>query len=477
MGELYHKADKMKPLYTSVQHLDQRAYSTLGLSEDLLMEHAALALLKAVVSCETSTSILILSGPGNNGADGIVLARLLLQEGYTPLLWLPYGVKSTMAKKQLLRAKACGVSLYEAIEPPPLDNFGIIVDALFGSGLTRPIAPEWSVFFQVLKTHPAVKIACDLPSGLFDNGSFDGIFSADHTVTMGAAKEALFYDHVKPHIGALTIAPLGLPESVYCLESTSWLVETSDLKLPHRTNNNVHKGSFGHLTVLSGTMEGAPQIAALSALHFGSGLVTLLSKTPLHLPYSLMQSRIRPNNSTAMVLGMGLGEAYNEEEIITLTQGLPTLFDADLCHHQGLLRWIESSYPRVITPHPKEFCQILLYGGFGEVSISELQAKRFFYLRRFSEQFPKCVVVLKGATTLIAEAGICYVLPHGDVRLAKGGSGDVLAGVIGGLLAQGYSGLEAAIQGTLAHQLASQKIPCNSYASSPALLINALANL
>jgi len=183
----------MQKVFESCYPLDKRAYEVYGLTEDILMEHAAGGMAAYIRShFPSGTSILVAAGAGNNGADGIVLARQLVGS-YEMRLYLPFGVKSEMAKLQLERAKAVGVPIVEEIE-----DADVVVDALFGAGLTRRLDEKAQQLIHKLNALDGDKIACDIPTGIAQNGELMPIaFRADVTITMGAYKEALFLDESK----------------------------------------------------------------------------------------------------------------------------------------------------------------------------------------------------------------------------------------------------------------------------------------
>jgi hydroxyethylthiazole kinase-like uncharacterized protein yjeF len=449
----------MIKVFQSVNTLDAKCYTQYHLSEDLLMEHAALGLKAALP--KKALKILIVAGSGNNGADGIALARQIV--GYHDVsLYLPIEVKSKMAILQEKRAKAVGVHFVRELEK----GYDVVVDALFGSGLTRPLDEKMQSLIMILNQLDALKIACDIPSGI----GLDGLlcempFVADKTVTMGAYKEVLFLDEVKDFVGEIVVADLGVDASLYVDESDTYLLEEKDMHLPYRLLQNTHKGHFGHLAVVAGKKQGAGVLAAKAALAFGAGLVTVVENEPYVIPESLMSDTVLPENTTAVCIGMGLGNAYDDgylKQFVTYhDKGM--LVDADLFYMPIMIDILKRE-KLVITPHPKEFVALLKHVEIADISVEELQKKRFFYAREFHKTFPQVTLVLKGANTLILSENRCYINPFGSSVLSKGGSGDVLGGLIASLLAQGYSTLEASITGSLAHALSSRKIDKNSYA-------------
>ena len=346
-------------------------------------------------------------------------------------------------------------------------NADCIIDGIFGSGLNKALSSEICEILSLANGTKSLKIAVDIPSGIDKSGRIlGGAFCADLTIAMGALKLALFSDAAKDYVGQIKIANLGISRSNFERGSEYFLLQKSDLKLPLRRKQNTNKGDFGHTYVVSGQMSGAAQMAALAAHAIGSGLVSVVSDEPLNLSPILMQ-KSSFEHARVVVCGCGLGEQKID---LAALRDKSCVIDADLCYKREILSLLNANLNLILTPHPKEFCSLLKIAGIADISVSELQEHRFELARAWSEKFSG-VLVLKGANTLIAQAGIIYVCDKGSAALAKGGSGDVLAGLIGGLLAQGYSPLQASICGVLAHALAARAFAKNSYALNPLDLI------
>jgi len=346
-------------------------------------------------------------------------------------------------------------------------NADCIIDGIFGSGLNKPISAEICEILSLANSAKSLKIAVDIPSGIDKLGRIlGGAFCADLTITMGALKLALFSDGAKDYVGRIKVANLGISRQNFEERSEYFLLQKSDLKLPLRRKQNTNKGDFGHTYVVSGQMSGAAQMAALAAHAIGSGLVSVVSEGPLNLSPILMQ-KSSFDAARVVVCGCGLGERKVD---LAALRDKSCVIDADLCYKREILSLLNANSNLILTPHPKEFCSLLKIAGIADLSVSELQERRFELAQAWSDKFSG-VLVLKGANTLIAQEGIIYVCDNGSAALAKGGSGDVLAGLIGGLLAQGYSPLQASICGVLAHALAARAFAKNSYALNPLDLI------
>jgi hydroxyethylthiazole kinase-like uncharacterized protein yjeF len=455
----------MRYVYEKTDILDQRCYDVFKLTPDILMEHAGLALARAVkkrLTCKKKA--LFICGTGNNGADGMVAARLL-HPTYDVALFCPHPPKSPLAKLQYERAKAVGLSVVDT-----LIDADVYVDALFGAGLNRSLDKPTCKLLETINAKEGYKIACDVPSGIqTDLQTGNSVFRADETVTMGALKLALLNDSAKDTVGKIKVADLGVSHLLYDTQSPYVLLQKKDLRLPFRRTKNSHKGTFGHVAIVQGIKEGAARLAGMGAFHFGAGLVTLVGEKTKKLPVYLMNDASLPKNADVIVAGMGLLEPFDENVLSSwlLENDLPLVIDASLSSHPLVQKIVASKKPVVFTPHPKEFSALLNLTCQKNASVEEIQANRFAYAKFFSETYPQTVLLLKGANTIIAHQGKLFINTYGEPSLAKGGSGDVLAGMIGALIAQGYPIKEAAIQASLAHALVSQKLTCHNFALTP----------
>ena len=464
----------MQNLYDEVSFLDQRCYEEFALSEDLLMEHAADGMADYIRKLfPKGSSILIATGSGNNGADGITLARLLHAD-YDISLWYVKAPKSTMCLLQQKRAEYIGITPVEL----PQEAYDIVVDAVLGTGFNGNFNETLRREMQLLNTIHGYKIACDVPSGLRKDGTCEpDTFVAQTTLTMGALKKGMFLDEAKEFVGTLQVLDLGVARSIYEVRSRWKLLEYSDMKLPYRDKKNTHKGSFGHTAVIIGEKAGAATLTASSALHIGSGLVTLIECEPHDIPAELMRSEHLPTNTTSIAVGMGLGDVWSEKDLDeVLDNELPLVADADILYREKIKQLLKRD-DIVITPHPKEFATLLHLVGLAKTNVATLQKNRFEYAELFCKTYPNVTLLLKGANVIIGKNREFFINPHGSPKLAKGGSGDVLSGIIAGLLAQGYSTLDAAINGTLIHTKLAQIYEGADFSLTPTALIESIRKL
>jgi hydroxyethylthiazole kinase-like uncharacterized protein yjeF len=441
------------------------------------MEHASMGMANYIkANFPQDSSVLIVCGVGNNGADGIVLARLL-QSYYDVKLYIPFGVKSVMAQIQLERVESLDIEFVDEVE-----EADVVVDAIFGAGLSRELDEKTRRLIVELESLKGFKIACDVPTGIdVDGNPLPMALFCDVTITMGALKECLYSDMAKDYVGEIICVDLGVSHKKYTqgFNTNLYLLEESDMKLPSRKRANTHKGSFGHLAVIAGEKEGASILAGLSALRFGAGLVTLIGEdieTPL--PIALMQDTELPYNKTAIAFGMGF-DAFDEEIVEDMLDSeVPIVLDAGIFSDEIVLEFLEQKEREIVlTPHPKEFVDLWNLTIDSPLNIAVLQANRLEKVREFCSLFPNVTLLLKGANMIIAHGESLFINPYGRGNLSKGGSGDVLSGLIGALLAQGYDILTATIQGSLALTAGANAYKGSSYAMLPSDLIEAIGNL
>ncbi|MGL2794941.1 NAD(P)H-hydrate dehydratase [Helicobacter pylori] len=464
----------MLSVYEKGNALDKRALEEWLLSEDILMENAAMALERAVLkNASLGAKVIILCGSGDNGGDGYALARRLMGR-FKTLVFEMKLAKSPMCQLQKERAKKVGVVIKTWEDNHKDLECDVLVDCVVGSAFKGGLEPFLD--FESLSQKARFKIACDIPSGIDSKGRVDKrAFKADMTISMGAIKSCLLSDRAKDYIGELKVGHLGVFNQIYEIPTDTFLLEKSDLKLPLRDKKNAHKGDYGHAHVLLGKHSGAGLLSALSALSFGSGVVSIQALeceiTSNNKPLELVFCENFPKKLSAFALGMGLdGLPKDFKKWLELA---PCVLDAGVFYHKEVLQALEKEV--ILTPHPKEFLSLLKSVGIN-ISMLELLDNKLEIARDFSQKYPKVVLLLKGANTLIAHQGRVFINHLGSVALAKAGSGDVLAGLIVSLLSQNYTPLDAAINASLAHALAGLEFK-NNYALTPLDLIEKIKRL
>ncbi|MFP6294071.1 NAD(P)H-hydrate dehydratase [Helicobacter pylori] len=466
----------MLSVYEKVNALDKRAIEEWLLSEDILMENAAMALERAVLqNASLGAKVIILCGSGDNGGDGYALARRLVGR-FKTLVFEMKPAKSPMCQLQQERAKKAGVVIKTYEENALNQNLecDVLIDCVVGSNFKGELEPFLNL--ESLSQKVRFKIACDIPSGIDSKGRVDKrAFKADLTISMGAIKSCLLSDRAKDYVGELKVGHLGVFNQIYEIPTDIFLLEKSDLKLPLRDKKSAHKGDYGHAHVLLGKHSGAGLLSALSALSFGSGVVSVQALeceiTSNNKPLELVFCENFPNPLSAFALGMGLENI--PKDFKKWLELAPCVLDAGVFYHKEVLQALEKEV--ILTPHPKEFLSLLKSVGIN-ISMLELLDNKLEIARDFSQKYPKVVLLLKGANTLIAHQGRIFINNLGSVALAKAGSGDVLAGLILSLLSQNYTPLDAAINASLAHALAGLEFK-NNYALTPLDLIEKIKRL
>ena len=453
-----------RDLYTvaQVRVMEREALATLQITGFALMRRAVTAALASLRRhWPQARRIAIYCGPGNNGGDGFLLGALARESGLqVELLALVRDAHGDAAlARDAWESVAGPVPVWNA--PDVLPDADVHVDALYGIGLNRAPAPEVALLIERINASHTPVLALDVPSGLdADTGHCPGMaIRADVTVTFVAHKRGLYTGQAADCTGALELAALGVPDTL----PAAALVDARTLRaggLPRRARY-ANKGDNGHVLVVGGAagMSGAVYLAGAGALRSGAGLVSVAT----HPTHATMLNLTRPelmvhavsdapmlqpllDRASVIALGSGLGrEAWGRAlwQAVLATRK-PLVLDAD-----GLNLLAEEprefSTPVVLTPHPGEAARLL-----GR-STSEIEADRFAAARELSRRHA-AVVVLKGAGSLVArEDGRLDVCPWGNPGMASGGMGDLLAGIIAALLAQGCTAWQAACLGVGLH--------------------------
>lgn len=469
--------------------LDRHTIETIGVPAELLMESAGRAVAEAALELRPrGAAVDVLVGPGSNGGDGLVAARHLQLLGVA-VRALCVGDPAALrgeAGANAARARAAGVALQSfALELAPA---ALLVDAIFGTGLARPVegvaarAIDW---IEAARARGSLVLAVDLPSGLdADTGQPLGrAVCADATLTLGLPKLGLAQEPGRSLAGRVRVARIGIADSAPGLraEAELWTRAGAGRRLPPRPRAG-HKGSFGHVLVVAGSVgkTGAAALAAAGAGRVGAGLVTVACPAGLNdvmegLCTEAMTAPVPDTKERCFAAGaedalLGLAETRDvvalgpgigtHPETVSLVRALaarlerPLVLDADglnaLGNAVGVLK--ARSAPSILTPHPGEAGRLL------GISTQEVNRDRVGAARRLAESSGG-VVLLKGAASVIAAPDGRVVLnPTGGPALATGGTGDVLTGVVVGLLAQGLDARDAAALGAFVHGLAADRL-------------------
>jgi NAD(P)H-hydrate epimerase len=446
-----------------------------------LMERAANQLLRWYVSrFDRSKRVFFFIGPGNNGGDGLALARLLDAHGYDCRVYYINFTEKTSDdwKKNLIRLEtetSLRVNFLKSGDQFPIIPTGdIIIDAIFGSGLSRPAEGLAGEVISIINQFRAIIISIDIPSGLFgeDNSlnNYEFVIRASYTLSFQFPKISFLFAENAAYLGEWFILPIGLSENaIRNIDSSFHLTENKDLiSFLKKRKKFDHKGVYGHGLLVSGSLGrmGAAVLGASAALRTGIGLITC------HVPgcgVVIVQSSVREamveideNDKcvseigstdiySAVGIGPGVGtqpESQNALHQLLITCKKPLVIDADGLNILSLNKeWLSLIPPgTVLTPHPKEFERI---AGKSENSYQRLVRQIELSIKL------KCVIVLKGAyTSVTTPDGMVFFNSTGNPGMATAGSGDVLTGIVLSLLSQGYKPEEAAVLGVYLHGLA-----------------------
>ncbi|MCX8048980.1 MAG: NAD(P)H-hydrate dehydratase [Methylohalobius sp.] len=411
-------------------------------------------------------SIAVLCGGGNNGGDGYILARYALDEGLAVTVFA-LSPPDRLQGDALLAWESYRAAKGEVTETLPitLEGFDVVVDALLGTGLDREVAGKYAQAISHINAFSGGVLAIDIPSGLHaDTGAILGhAVEADASVTFIGLKRGLFTGEGPACAGKIWYADLEVAEAIPAGgKPAAWLLSYRNLLPPRR--RTAHKGHFGHVLVVGGEVgfTGAARMAAEAALRVGAGLVSVATRKSHAAYLNLGRPEIMAHGvetpeelerllqrATVAAIGPGLGQSEWAKSLLrsVLASSLPLVVDADALN---LLAQVPAKRENwILTPHPGEAARLL-----GSTSAA-VQKDRFAALAGLIERYGG-VSVLKGAGTLIGTGGqIPWVCALGNPGMASGGMGDVLTGVLAGLMAQGLKPLEAARMGVSLHAAAA----------------------
>ncbi len=455
------------------QEIDKLSQEVYGLTSEVLMESAGATAAREIDLAyfpELKRGMTaVVCGPGHNGGDGLVLARHLHSSGHRDLyvfFFAPESKRSELFKIQLKRAELQGLRIVDLQKHPEkleqLRSASLLVDALFGIGLNRKIEDEYLQILELMNSAKAPVISLDCPSGLnCDQGTLDGYaIKASMTLTFGLAKPGFFVNEGPSHVGKLRILSIGFPfEALRGIATTHFLFSDKLARryLPRRKETS-NKSMHGHLLVVAGSEGhwGAGVLASAAAYRMGVGYVTWASfespsdqikEAPEILTAKLSDPDLWTKKFSAVVVGPGLGVSRRTADLIERLKTentAPVILDADAlttCVEFDLFP-LPASW--IVTPHSGELSRIL------KIEAREIDKNRFKSSLAASEAMG-CHVLLKGFRSLIAFKGRSMVIHSGNSALAKAGTGDVLSGMIGALLAQGLETLQASATAAYIH--------------------------
>lgn len=461
------------PTGEQMRRADLYTIEEIGVPSMVLMERAALEVVRCMEEEQLDfRRVLVICGSGNNGGDGYAIARLLHLKGHDVTIFFA-GNSQKRSEENAQQAKIAAHYEIPVITNLDTEEYSVIIDALFGTGLKREVTGHYREILCSVNQMTGKKVAVDLPSGIHDTtGARMGIaFCADLTVAIAFPKRGLFLQEGNVCAGKILTGDIGISSETFSEGTVTFGYEKQDLFLgfPKRKKNS-HKGSYGKVLMIAGSkgISGAAYLSAKAAYAVGAGLVQIYTheENRVILQQLLPEAIITTYDTfdseqlekliqwaDLIGIGCGLGKSDTAERVMqyTLKRALvPCVVDADginiLSKH---MEWIEETNALIVlTPHMKEMSRML------QCSVKELIEQRMEKLHAFVERY-KVVCVLKDARTLVAkEHQNTYLNLSGNAAMAKAGSGDVLAGVIVGILAQQCEPYTSACLGVFLHGLA-----------------------
>ena len=468
---------------TQIRELDDYTIKNEPIRSIDLMERAAKALTRAITGRWPQTvPVVVFAGPGNNGGDALAVARMMAESGYQVQAFL-FNINSKLSadcaenKKRLMetrRAKDKFTEVTQEFDPPQLEKGMLVVDGLFGSGLHKPLNGGFASLVKYINSSSADVVSIDMPSGLMtEDNTYNvraNIIRADMTLTLQQKKLSMLFTENQPYIGELEVLDIQLSQKgIEKIDAQYTMLEEDDVRpllLPR--SSFAHKGTMGNALLIAGSygMAGAAVLAAETCLRAGAGKIT--AHTPRKnvaiiqtaVPEAVLQidreetifsEAVDTEDFQAVGIGPGLGTC--EQTAIAVIAQLrrtqcPVVCDADainiLANHRAWIQQLPKDI--IITPHPKEFDRL---EGHSADSFERLSKARDLSQRLH------CYIILKGHhTALCCPDGHIVFNSTGNAGMATAGSGDVLTGLLTGLLARGYSHREACIVGMYLHGLA-----------------------
>ncbi len=456
-----------------IREVDAKTIAYEKISSLELMKRAANAFFDWFIEHynDKSQPVIIISGVGNNGGDGLVVARLLAKSGFHVKVWVAeYNKKySEDRAHNFRRAKVENIPqkiITSEKDIPDFSDSGIIIDAIFGTGLSRDVTGVTRKLIDRINESGKTVISIDVPSGLFLDKKTEFAVQASETVTFQIPKLALFLPGNHHFVGNVSVVSIGLNEqAIEEAVSSTFFINKKVIKSKLKPLSKfAHKGTQGHALIVGGSLgkSGAVCLASKAALKIGCGLVTAYvpkcatAIVPAVCPEAMVLEDVSENYITNIsfdlmpdAVGIGVGFGKNSETTEALHHFLqhnhsPFVVDADGLNILSENKtWLELLPPKtILTPHPKELARLI-----GEWNDDFEKIEK---VKKFSLNY-NVIVLVKGAYTLVVDGEKIYVNSSGSPALATAGSGDVLTGIITGLLAQSYSPLDAACIGVFVH--------------------------
>jgi len=478
---------------TQMREIDRTTIEEIGILGPILMENAGLQIFKKLREKFPEVSkenIVIVAGKGNNGGDGFVVARHLYNNGAEPyiLLLASKGEVGGDAAVNLKMAEKIGIKISEVcslkdwkLQKEKVSQSSVLVDAIFGTGLIKPAQGLYAAVIEGINKSKAYKIAVDIPSGL-SSDSFQIIgpcVRADLTVTLAAPKVVHVFPPAEEYVGELVVADISVPSFLFDDENLKLELVEKKTVLPYfrRRSKDTHKGTYGHLFILSGSLgkTGAAAMAGKAALKMGAGLVTVgtpesclpivarsmdelmteplaetVEKTLSHEALKKVLSLLKGKD--ALMIGPGISTHKSTSELVLSLMpkiNVPAVVDADalniLASKPEIIKSLRQ--PAVLTPHPGEFARLL------NLSVREVVEGKLELAPQFAEEYGVYLVLKAYRTITATPDGKVFVNPTGNPGMATAGAGDVLSGMIASMIVQEKNLLEAILAAVYIHGL------------------------
>lgn len=471
-----------------MRRMDEEAIATYHIPGILLMEHAAMAVLEYMrESVRKQDAIVLLCGPGNNGGDGFALARLLVEDGYERVRIHCSVAIERMSEDEAVYANiamAYGLDIVTSQNMADikelLQGADVVVDALFGTGLSRNITGFYAELISYLNQLDTHVISIDIASGVHgDSGRImNCAVQSDVTITFACLKQGQLLYPGSACCGKILVKPITIPQKAKA--KRSYPIDLLDKTLvssflPKRSAHS-HKGSYGKVLMIGGShkMHGAITLAAKAALHSGLGTLTLCVPESIRTILSMKMEGCmllptpQSNGSFAMEavdilrenlahydvvsIGNGMGRGKVSEALVrcVLESDRPCILDADALYEAGKMReLLAREAVTIVTPHPKEMSYLC------GLCVEDIMKDPLQCAKTFVEAYPHVVLVFKDMHTIVCDSKQMYMNTAGNHALAKGGSGDVLCGILTGLFAQGKQPLPACAAAVYVHACAA----------------------
>ena len=482
----------------SARNIDHAAINTYKIPSLILMEHAAIQSAEIIQQIVLpNQSICIVCGPGNNGADGLAIARIL-QSKYSDI-YIVVSETKKMTDEEKIQFQIIQNLHIPYSQDLPKKKFDFYIDCIFGNGLSRDITGFYKTMIQSINSTHAKIISIDTPSGLDSTmGNVLGCaIHADYTISLDCFKQGQWINDGPSHCGKLFLVDIGIPMSLHqkCMDFTKILTE-EDIQIPKRPLN-AHKSNFGKGLMIGGSynMHGAIHMASLSAYKSGIGTLTLMVPECISNVlaiksdfYMLLQcpdrngtfttkalEMLKQNLENYSILSIGNGMQKNNFTVSLVEQVLKSnkkvVLDADAIWAAGKhIELLKREAPTILTPHIKEMSDLT------NISVSTILSNPFEVARDFSKEYPNCVLILKSSQTIVAHQGSLFVLNAQNPGLAKGGSGDILCGIVTAMFGQCQDSLQAALNAVYIHSQ-SAHLDIDSASFMPTDIIHNIPNV